>query len=254
MIYVLGGGSDLNLKVVNGTSAPSSPKENTLWVNTSTAIPSWDFSSEQPSSPASGQVWIKPEGNSDIVTNVLKKNGIWLGVGGVKQYINGAWTDKDAQIYHAGAWNELLNTLFLFKPGTGDNTAVTGGWTGIDVETLTVGDTLYIEKSGSSSSYGYGTSVYHQNAISLLGYSSIELDVSQFYIPYSADLWFLRVCESETQIANGEYVAEVVISGTGKTTLNVDALNGSYYIVLRTLFVGGHNRSASITVTSLKVV
>ena len=38
----------LNFTVVNGTSAPSSPTENTIWVNTSTAITGWDFSATQP--------------------------------------------------------------------------------------------------------------------------------------------------------------------------------------------------------------
>ena len=41
-------GNDLNFKVVGGTSAPSNPKENTIWVNTSTAITSWDFSATEP--------------------------------------------------------------------------------------------------------------------------------------------------------------------------------------------------------------
>lgn len=48
MIYVMSGGQMLNFKVVNGTSAPSSPSENALWVNTSVTIPSWDFSPVQP--------------------------------------------------------------------------------------------------------------------------------------------------------------------------------------------------------------
>ncbi len=43
-----GGGNPLNFKIVNGTSAPASPKENTIWVKTSTAITSWDFSATQP--------------------------------------------------------------------------------------------------------------------------------------------------------------------------------------------------------------
>ena len=48
MIYVLGGGDNLNFKVVNGTTQPGSPKENTLWVNTSEAIHAWDFSATAP--------------------------------------------------------------------------------------------------------------------------------------------------------------------------------------------------------------
>lgn len=45
-----GGGGDakLNFEVVGGTSAPASPKENTIWVNTSTTITSWVFSSNNP--------------------------------------------------------------------------------------------------------------------------------------------------------------------------------------------------------------
>ena len=37
-----------NFTVVGGTSAPSSPAENTIWVNTSTTISNWDFSATQP--------------------------------------------------------------------------------------------------------------------------------------------------------------------------------------------------------------
>ena len=44
----VGGGASLNFKVVGGTSAPSNPKENTIWVNTSTAITIWDFSATEP--------------------------------------------------------------------------------------------------------------------------------------------------------------------------------------------------------------
>lgn len=43
-----GAGAGLNFKVVGGTTAPSNPSENTIWVNTSTTISSWSFSSENP--------------------------------------------------------------------------------------------------------------------------------------------------------------------------------------------------------------
>lgn len=38
----------LNFNVVGGTSAPSNPSENTIWVNTSTPITSWDISATEP--------------------------------------------------------------------------------------------------------------------------------------------------------------------------------------------------------------
>lgn len=43
-----GGGTSLNFKVVGGTSAPSNPKENTIWVNTSNKITAWAFSADEP--------------------------------------------------------------------------------------------------------------------------------------------------------------------------------------------------------------
>lgn len=44
----VGGGDNLNFKIVGGTAQPSNPKENTIWVNTNTAIHAWDFSATEP--------------------------------------------------------------------------------------------------------------------------------------------------------------------------------------------------------------
>lgn len=43
-----GGSNPLNFKVVGGTSAPSNPKENTIWVNTDQKITSWHFGADEP--------------------------------------------------------------------------------------------------------------------------------------------------------------------------------------------------------------
>ena len=43
-----GGINPLNFKVVGGTSAPSNPKENTIWVDTDTEIAEWHFGAEEP--------------------------------------------------------------------------------------------------------------------------------------------------------------------------------------------------------------
>ena len=48
-LYGNGGGSDLNFKVVGGTTKPSSPSANTIWVNTDTEITGWSLSSSDPS-------------------------------------------------------------------------------------------------------------------------------------------------------------------------------------------------------------
>lgn len=48
ILNMTGGGNPLNFKVVGGTSAPASPKENTIWVNTDTAIAGWHFGADEP--------------------------------------------------------------------------------------------------------------------------------------------------------------------------------------------------------------
>lgn len=38
----------LNFEIVGGTAEPSNPKENTIWINTDTAITGWEFSANEP--------------------------------------------------------------------------------------------------------------------------------------------------------------------------------------------------------------
>lgn len=48
IVNASGGGAGLNFKIVGGTTQHSNPKENTIWVNTSTAVTSWDFGAAEP--------------------------------------------------------------------------------------------------------------------------------------------------------------------------------------------------------------
>ena len=48
IVNASGGGAGLNFKVVGGTTQPSNPKENTIWVETDTKIAGWNFSATEP--------------------------------------------------------------------------------------------------------------------------------------------------------------------------------------------------------------
>lgn len=48
MIIPVASGTSLNFRVLGGTSQPTNPKENDIWINTTTAIHHYDFSAEQP--------------------------------------------------------------------------------------------------------------------------------------------------------------------------------------------------------------
>lgn len=121
------GGASLNYKIVGGTSAPSNPKENTIWVNTSTAITSHVFSATQPTGSA-GMVWIKTGTTSNVDFNAIKKNSINVYPIEAKQYVSGAWVDRTSEIYQGGAWKEFVR-LPVLNSSYPENVTVSGGTT-----------------------------------------------------------------------------------------------------------------------------
>lgn len=111
-----GGGGGLNFKVV-GNPQPSNPKENVIWVNTDVKITSYDFNAIEPETPVQGMVWISVGTSSTIAFNALKKNSLKVYPISAKQYISGAWVDKEAKSYQNGEWVSLEKTLL--PPSTG---------------------------------------------------------------------------------------------------------------------------------------
>lgn len=99
-----GGMSELNFKVVGGTSQPVNPKENTIWVNTETEISGWLFSAEDPGSPVEGMVWIILGTTSEVPFNALKKGELYCFPTSCEQYVGGSWASVDAYIYQGGQW------------------------------------------------------------------------------------------------------------------------------------------------------
>jgi len=107
-----GAGSGLILKVVGGTTQPASPKDNTIWVNTSTAITSYALQHDEPASPASGMVWIQTSYYSLVEMGIDKKNDVKVYPIAAFQYIGGAWVDKDAKSYINGQWKDWVITVY----------------------------------------------------------------------------------------------------------------------------------------------
>lgn len=111
-----GGGGGLNFQIIGGTTAPNNPKENTIWVNTSTEITDWVFSATQPTA-ASGRVWISTGTSSSVEFNALKKNMLNVYPISVKQYISGKWTNKTAKTYLSSTWTDWAVKLYFVKSG-----------------------------------------------------------------------------------------------------------------------------------------
>lgn len=115
-----GGGGGLNFKVVGGTTAPSSPKENMIWINTDQKITSYIFSATEPENLVEGMVWISVGSSSAIEFNALRKNSVQVYPLSAKQYISGAWVNMDAQIYQSGVWVVFSTAkYYIFRSGEG---------------------------------------------------------------------------------------------------------------------------------------
>lgn len=150
-----GGGAALNFRVV-GNPQPANPTENCIWVDTDTPITSWLFSATEPSPAEAGMVWINIGISSTVQFNSLKKNGIQVYPLSAKQYISGAWVDKEAQSYQGGAWVAWLPPNRLFKSGFGALVEFTlGKETNAVTPTITTDAFKFTENSSGSYNYAY---------------------------------------------------------------------------------------------------
>lgn len=221
----------LNFTVVGGTSAPSSPAVNTIWVNTSTSITSWYFCAKQPGG-YEGRVWIKTGTSSTAEFNALKKNGITVYPLSAKQYINGVWVDKTAKSYQGSKWVNWYTLLF----DNGDQfTSLTGEWairssSGL---TCTIGDTLLFTVTGTSARAG---SIYTKNKINVSNFSTLEVDV-KISSAASANNGFCIGLATDAGIKTTDELSRYATKKSSKTVgeqtifLDISGMTGSYYVV-----------------------
>lgn len=114
-----GGGVLLNFDVVVGTTEPTNPKENTIWLNTDRKINGYSFSATQPESMAEGEVWFSVGASSDVAFSATKKNSVMVYPISAKQKIDGVLVDKPAKSYQNGEWVDWIKLLYIFKTGEG---------------------------------------------------------------------------------------------------------------------------------------
>lgn len=177
-----GGGGGLNLKVVGGTTKPANPRENTIWINTTTAITGYILSPTQPDTGTEGLVWLKTA-DAGVEINVGRKNAVLLHLADGKLYTGGVWANVEGWVYAGASWTQFAwQRLYLFKYGI-DNTELTGGWTGngwsrggykVGVVTND-GAKLIISKKANADGYVVGGT---NNAVNLNGFKTISAIVT----------------------------------------------------------------------------
>ena len=164
-----GGGANLNFRVTRyplGTDLSGvTGKTNEIAVLTDNLINGWQFSTQEPENPQTGDIWIKTAETSNISFDALKKNHIVLRLMAVYQYETGAWTKKDSAVYQNGAWH--IFEIWIYNRGD-QCTDVTGGF---DVKVV-YGSVYFYDtyiQFNSSSQYGTRSTIYTTNKIDLSG-------------------------------------------------------------------------------------
>lgn len=117
------GGGGLTFNVVGGTTLPNSPKENTVWVNTSTAIENVYAQVYAPANPVSGDVWINTHvtldayGNpivSDTLTMTVSESPIIrISAKSGQQWDGSAWKKCSTRVYKNGAWSPDVLVILM---------------------------------------------------------------------------------------------------------------------------------------------
>lgn len=224
-----GGGTALNFSIVGGTTQPSSPKENTIWVNTETAVTSWCISPAAPSSPAAGMVWIMNDTSSAISLNALKKNSILIWPLSAKQYISGAWVDKMTKIYQDGAWNDFIDwSKWIIKDGVSVYDVVAIGKpedSSFSPQKLTMTKEDGRIKIACS---GTGTGMVYAGPVDLTGINTVTLEGTFSMGSYSG-WYYMRAWTKIGDYTLSNSAAAVQLTSTG-ATLNVSKLSGNHYL------------------------
>ena len=124
-----GGKKELLVKVQGGTVQPTG-KLGLVWVNTATAIPKVTWNAAQPTSPATGDVWVQTDASSPNVISMLALTAtvIRLNVLVVKQWNGSAWVAKNATYHNGTTWTTISSETLV--PTTGIH--YTGTMTYID--------------------------------------------------------------------------------------------------------------------------
>lgn len=120
------GGGGGGLRVAVGLTAPSSPRENTVWVKSASAGKTYVFSEAEPGSPSEGLIWFRATAAGIITRANVYTDGAWVAAD-TYMYLGGAW------VQIASAWNgELFDNGNLYLDITGGWSALSGTQTATD--------------------------------------------------------------------------------------------------------------------------
>lgn len=215
-----GGVSLLNLKVI-GNPQPQTASENTIWVDTDTPVTCWEFSITEPATAAEGMVWFQLDASSAAPINALKKNAIRLCPILAKQYIGGAWAEKNAQCWQGGEWVEIKSPKFwIVKNGV--ETAALNSYSDGTVTKATTDGLLHIQARGDGFHSAY-------LMVDLTNYKNMVITGEMDTLQGNSLLCIWDKNATSPTVQYDRPIAQVQMETTG-ATLPVEAYTGQYKV------------------------
>lgn len=237
MIYVLGGGAggSLNYKITNTLSDTAA--ENTIYVNTTTAIKQAYFQVSAPTENLStGDVWFATGTRSPVAMNVVKKGGVYLYPSACQQWNGSAWVSCTAKTFLNGAWVDWQQ--YLYNEGQ-----------------------IYTDLAGSIKSQSWGLSQYNDNGYALevtQSASNIKLvsgesnDCGLAYFTKEIDLTPFSILHFDGTVTGGTYQLKAqLISGTPTQYSATTSTVASYDISTTDCDISSINQSVRIGISAL---
>ena len=249
-VLAIKGGTELNFEVVGGTTQPSNPKENTIWVNTETEITGWEIRESEPESPYEGMVWIAVATSGYTEISVVSDLSIYINPSRCKQYVSSTWVDKKAMTYKGGEWNEWVT--YLYRRGDTCD-AITGGWQarGLKYSSTAIATTPTMQlnedhiygKLTQNGTNGNGGPIETKNSIDLTNYSLLVFEFD-YYKAHMYAWTFLSAYSSATTVYDRNSSADLIMNRdsdehSGLYVVDVSKLSGSYKVGAVLYVAGG---------------
>ena len=229
-IPLSGGSGGLNFEVVGSTTAPTNPSENTIWINTSTAIGEYQMSFVMPaarvdgSALIAGDIWIQTGNANTVSINALKKNALHMDIIRACQWDGSAWSDKTVKCYINGNWKDTILYIFSASYGIDKDSS---SWSQYEINSFSSFTPTYIRVASNGYSYG---NIIDSIPRDVTNYSSLNIKVTRGII---SDAWgaYLGIVSSDEDDVS--FVKSAAITGEGTFTLDLSDATGSYYIKIR---------------------
>lgn len=223
-----GGGASLNFKVV-GNPQPTSPKENTIWVNTDLKITAYYFSPAQPEGMTGGEVWISTGAESDVAFNALKKNSIQVYPILAMQYIDGAWAELSTKSWQNGEWVDWYVWDGTLYDSGNQYEKETGGWVLSHDGTIKETSIHLGDETKNSNTTKYVQTV---NLIDLDGYNTVEVNILSGYNGHKdkGTMSIKAIDENGAEAASAIVVSNTNSIPAGPVTLDISTVNVKCHI------------------------